>query len=207
MHLERQVDPGVGDGGDVHFRAFGTFAVSHQARAQHGDAFCLGKINQAQRHIHDDVGRLRPEYGGQRIDHQAARLVLADQRLDVQQVLFAIERAGLHGMKEQLAVRDRGGQVEADGGHVADDLATALVEADVQTALASPGAGVGKGSGQRRFGGTRRAGHQHGAAAKIATFEHGVEPLDARRDALGAGGETHLVRNRRGHFDAARAYD
>ena len=201
------MNPGVGDGGHFHFRAFGTVAVIHQARAEHGDAFGLGEPNQAQRHIHHDAERLRPEHGGQRIDHQAARLVLANQGLDIQQMLFAIERTSLNGMKAQIAVCDCRGQIEADGRHVADDLAAALVEADVQAALGALDAGMGEGRSQRRFGGAGRASHQDGTAAQIATAKHRVEPLHARRDALGESGKTHLVRHRHGHFDAVRADD
>ena len=78
-----------------------------------------------------------------------------------------------------------GRQVQADGAHVADELALRLLEGEVQAALAAAAGGVGEVGGQARLAGARRSGDEHAAAAvDPRAAEHGVEPGDAGGDPL-----------------------
>ena len=76
-------------------------------------------------------------------------------------------------------------QVDADRGHVADDLGLGLLEGEVHGPLAPTAGGVAELRGQGRLAGARGAADQDGAAlVEAAVAEHGVEAGHAGGDPL-----------------------
>ena len=75
--------------------------------------------------------------------------------------------------------------MQADGTHVAHNLAGGLLEREVERALPAPGGGLGKECGGAGFPRAGRAREQNAAAAKKAVpAEHRVKPWDARGNPL-----------------------
>ena len=90
-----------------------------------------------------------------------------------------------HGLKLEQSLFHPLLQVDPDRAHVAHDLAGRFLEGNVEASLAAPAGGFGKSRRHARLARARGARKQNAAPA-IESFaaEHGVESLDAGRDAL-----------------------
>ncbi len=98
-------------------------------------------------------------------------------------------RRGPRGHEPQQSLFQRGTQIDADGPHVADDLARRFFEREVEAALAPTAALGGEVGGQAALARARRAAHEHAAPSVDArAAQHDVEAGNAGRDLLVAGG-------------------
>ena len=129
--------------------------------------------------------RARLEEVRDRVHDHHAGLELLDQLVQLGQVRLQAVGGGAGGVETQQSLLQPGGQVEADGAHVADHLAFRLLEGEIRGMLAAPACRVGKMPREARLAGARGAGDEHAAAAiDPLAAQHGVEPRYARGDPL-----------------------
>ena len=160
-------------------------AAVGQAREQGRDPLGLEEVDQPHQHRLGLDGRAGAEERGDRVHDHHAGLELVDQLVEAGQVRFQAVGAGAGGVETQQAFLRPGRQIQADGAHVADELALGLLEGEVQAALAAPAGRVDEVGGQARLAGARGSGDEHAAAAvDPLAAEHGVEPVDAGGDPL-----------------------
>ena len=117
----------------------------------------------------------------------AGGLELVHRLVDAHQVLLqAVERRA-HRVEAQQPLANPLVQVEADRGHVPDDLGRRFLEGQVEAALAPAADAVGEGGGEAGLARAGGAGDQDAAAAIVAlAAQHRVQAFDAGRDALAA---------------------
>ena len=108
-----------------------------------------------------------------------------DELDGAREVHFQAEMKSPHGLKLEPPIFHPLLQVDPDGGHVAHDLAGGFLKRNVEATFA-PAAGCrGKCRRYTRLAGACGAGQENAApAVESLAAEHGVEPLDAGRNAL-----------------------
>ena len=120
----------------------------------------------------------------ERIDHQATRMVRAHLRPQSTELVFDVGSSRARGIHLEQPGLHVGGESNADRSEIANDLSGAFVEAHIQGALAAFAGGGGEQPGQRRLGGSGRAGDEDVAAAVIAATQHVVETRKPGRNPL-----------------------
>jgi hypothetical protein len=120
----------------------------------------------------------------QRIDHHAARSMLANQRPELDQVILGCDRFSAPRIHPQYSALQVRLELDSDRGEILYDPIGAFVEAHEQCALPAPARSLCELSRQSRFGCTGHPGDQRAAAAEQSTTQHRVEPVEADGDSL-----------------------
>ncbi|OOO01300.1 MAG: hypothetical protein USCGTAYLOR_02494 [Chromatiales bacterium USCg_Taylor] len=108
-----------------------------QAGEQGGDLLGLEEVDHPHQHRLGLGGRADVEERGDRVHDHHAGMELVGQLVECGQVHFQAVGGGAGGVEAQDALFQPGRQVQAEGAHVADQLALRLLEGEVQAALAA----------------------------------------------------------------------
>ena len=129
--------PGVDQRRDLLIAPARPSASACQAGEQRGHPACLQEVDLAGQHRRDvRAVPMRNEVGDRVHDHHRG-IELADELLHREQVRLEAEQARAEALELQQAGVDPLPQVDADGGHVADDLGLGLLEGEVHRPLAA----------------------------------------------------------------------
>src|SRR5260370_14238179 len=106
-------------------------------------------------------------------------------------------------MKVQQALLYAWFKVNANGAHVADDLAGRLLKSKVQAVFTTSAGGVRELRRNAGLPGSRRSGHQHAASAEESLFaKHLVQTGDSSGNACGGSFVSHGQQSNKQHRDA-----
>ena len=180
-------EPGVDERGDLLVGLRRRSALGVEAGEQRGHALGLQEVDLAGEHRRHVGAGADAQQVRDRVHDDDRRVELADELLHREQVRLEAEQAGAEAAELQQAGVDPPLQVDADRGHVADDLGLGLLEGEVH-APARRGAQVASQNcaASVDLPVPARAADQHGAApVEAAVAEHGVEAGDAGRHPLG----------------------
>ena len=197
------MNPGVGNGRNLEIGRFRLRIVTLDEGADHHGDFAI--FHQVDEPVGDRARRADPPglgHRGQGIDHHATGLMVADQRAQLDQMLFRAARFGPAGIHPQQAGLDVRVEIDAHRRQIARDLLGAFVEAHKQGALAALAGDLGKLADQRGLGGAWRSGDQRAAAPEQTAPQHDIETLEAGGHPFGRGLVNDFGRFGGGHFDA-----
>ncbi len=120
-----------------------------------------------------------PQQVGDRIKDHHRRVELGDRRLHRQQVRLEPEQRRAKAAEREQALVDPTLQVDADRGHVADDLSLGLLEGEVHRPLAALAGRFAELRRERRLAGARGAVDEDRAAREEAAVEHRIQARHA----------------------------
>ena len=180
-----QQNPGVHQRGNGALRGLKRAASAGQIGEQGRDLVHLQEVNDPQQHGANLLLRGHHAEIGDGVYHHDLGFELLDQVVHGHQVHFQAVHGATRRLEPQQAALHPGLQVQADGAHVAHDLARRLLEGVVETALPPPAGAVGEVSGHAGLARAGGAGDQDAGAPIVSlSAHHGVQAWDAAGDAL-----------------------
>ena len=177
--------PGVHERGNRPIHALERVVAHRQIGQHHGNPFHFQPVQQPHQRRLDFQGGAGRVQTGDLIDDHHFRPEFGDELDRASEVHFQAVIKRPHGVKLEPFLFHPLLHIKPDRGHVAHDLAGGFLEGKEDAPLAALAGGGGKSRRHTRLARARGA-REENAAPAIESFavEHGVETLDAGRDAL-----------------------